>query len=733
MLTRGILRPSVVSMNTVMIRRVSSKTILSQSISSSTSTSTSQVNIRGKATQRIPYKTQIVPSNSRSSLVWKDSLLSYERVKLDAKSKRRLKKKVKELKSLIEVEKGDVSANRFFKALKKLPKPIETSVLYGVSKENIHVLLPKLVYTARHSEVAEVFLLRELDHLMRLKDYETVHAIAKNLVDDNKVPGGLLPENTKDEDSKSVISEEDKMRYKAFIVEFALRTSFIEFAYVFVMENASSFIRQPKIVDDLLTALVFKNPLHEELQLDMAFRLREKFDAKFNDFQAGLILEKIPKNATGALQKKISLDVFHNLKSKNADVFLNTVYKSIAKDFEIDNPAGCAESWLRIKHFYQDIGQHDLRIIAKLLVIFNRNRKYRTIAKELINEIPRNLYSHPSIVGPLLDLARELNRPDLANEVCAGIKPPITRSLLSSLLKLHISFNDSEGSEKVLQEIYKMGGDLSASDYNVIISQLLKQDEFVKAMNIVKSIPVEIADRSYITMINHIVDKAIDNNDTISDINLALIDNLIKNIEQSNIKFVRFWDRLAAVYFKYLVSSKSLSDLLLARQIYYNTFKDYLAKSYIENKPDLKSKYDLSEVAYTTNPFIVEDDDSKGTMYLQATEHSKIVILKTIADAAIRIQNGPILNFAMNNLIHSGLSKTELLLDFSRKYSRVVAKSGVNPRKVRSYQLSPEDRLKDIEKFDALNFLKNRKIFPKIDNKPKLKHNDNDDDDYFIT
>lgn len=89
-------------------------------------------------------------------------------------------------------------------------------------------------------------------------------------------------------------------------------------------------------------------------------------------------------------------------------------------------------------------------------------------------------------------------------------------------------------------------------------------------------------------------------------------------------------------------------------------------------------------------------------IYLRATDGCKVIILKIIADAAIRIGNVEGLTFALNQLGEAGYTKNEIILDYSRKYRKKASQKGFNPRRLRSYELGDDHRFEDIRENDGL-------------------------------
>lgn len=620
---------------------------------------------------------------------------------------------INEFKTTLEKVRGNVSGKSFVNQLKRIPEPLEEPLFHNLSKQTLETIIPKVVKHSHFSNTANLFLLEEMSNLIRVNDLVTITTIAKALVNKRKVPKGSLKTHNDEILAAEVIPDRILSQYYRLILEYAVKSGQYEFGYQLAMDNHKYLSKHRNVLLELIDILLIKNPLQEEIQLFMVNSIRDSYDLKFTENQANIIFEKIPQNSSGFLDKKVTTSVMANLQNDNTDIILNAGYRSILKDAQRNNPGGCHETWLKIKHHRTHIDQHDHKVLAALIKSFTRNRHFRSVAKDIVNELPKSSYSDPLLTSPLIHLSVKLNVPELANAVCATIKPPVTRALLSDLLLLHLSFDDTDGTERVLQEINRIGSELVAEDYAAIVSQLLARKKVDAALKITQGIPLAHAYTPYTILINHYVKQSIKANEKLQPTKLAIIDSLIGNMVNHSGTPRRFWDRLAPIYIKYLVSSDLQKDLQIVKQIYINTFLDFEAKEYLDNGPDIKPKYDLSEVQYTDNPFMTELDDEKGVIYLRATENAKVIILKIIADAAIKIENTDVLNFALMQLKEAGLTRNEVMVDFSRKYQMKVAAKGFNPRKLRSYELSEVDRRNDILQNDVgkMGFIGKHKYF----------------------
>lgn len=604
---------------------------------------------------------------------------------------------------------GEVSGGTIVRCMKKIRRSFSKQPLFhNISNRVARIAMDQLIYHSRFSPHVVPMILYEVISLLKLRDFRMLDTIYSRLERYGKLHQDSFLEKNRYYTKNRVYSPHKDMYYK-WILQYAIKQNQLKIGYEFAIKNVKHLKSDKMVIDELVTAFLMKNPLEEEIQLAKVLNLLKLYELKLTEFQANLIFEKVPEEASGFVEKFISKTVRSHLKNEDTDVLLSIGYRSIMKDSSLNNPAGCHETWLNIKHLRNNIAQHEHKILGVLLRVFNKNKKFRRLAMDIANELPRSSYSDPALTGPLIHLSISMKRPQLANAVCSTIKPPISRELLSDLLVMHLSFGDSEGTERVLHQIKEMDSELNARDYMVIISQLLRRNKFDEALKILKTIPLGCAMISYSTMINHFVKQSISQGDTISPDNLAIIDELIT--KASTVSVDGFWDRLAPMYIKYLVSSGLKADLETAQRIYINTFLDFKAKEYLENHSSLKLNYSLDDTILTTNPFLIEDENQKGLIYLRATDGCKVIILKIIADAAIRIGNVEGLTFALNQLGEAGYTKNEIILDYSRKYRKKASQKGFNPRRLRSYELNDDHRFEDIRENDGLEKLKFLKRF----------------------
>lgn len=538
------------------------------------------------------------------------------------------------------------------------------------------------------------------------KDFEYLNNLINHtgrLIQNTRAHLGHIESHHELEEVKTLEPED----YYVLATEFALNQKLWKICAKFVIRNHTYFKERPEAVNNVIDSLLFKNPTHDELHIDAIIQLVETCKVTLSEHQARMLSEKIPKDASPTLTKKVSSILLLN-SNRTSTVFLSNGYKAIYKDFKANNPAGCAETWLSIKGFYHDISLHDTKVLAVLIIVFSKNKKYREIAKELVNEIPDFMYSDPELISPILDLLGDMNRPDIANTICAQLKPPLSRPMLSTLLKLHVSFDDAEGTEKVLKQIYDVGSELYTGDYVVIVGQLLKKNEFQKALNVVKTIPLEYAEMSYIAMINNIVDQSRRGKTPIPDVHLAIIETLVNKIDGFHKQRFKFWNRLGAVYIKYLCSFRDIERLAIARQIYTNTYLEPEIKQYVRDQDVIRTKFDTTNIEATSNPFAVEKNLER--IILRSDETARLTILKTLADGAFIIRDHKSLDFAIKNMLDLGFTKAEVMLDLTKKYSKVNASKGLNPRRVREDELTPEARARDIAKHDTLRIITSRPL-----------------------
>lgn len=231
-----------------------------------------------------------------------------------------------------------------------------------------------------------------------------------------------------------------------------------------------------------------------------------------------------------------------------------------------------------------------------------------------------------------------------------------SRSCLSSLLKMHLKFNDSTGVDRVLKQIHEIFGQHSQEDFQAIVAHILKHktlDNIVKAVNLVSQVPQNSALLAYGTIINTIVDWQIASNGQFEQKSMHIInDLLIKAHQVDPMHKSTLWTILASLYIKKLVHYKNFRKSNVSKK---ETINLDLAKLIF-----LKSCSNSNQIC-TINPF---NHSSPQNIILRISNKNKIVLLRNIASGAIKGCRKDIFLWCCAELYNSGVAVKELIIDW---------------------------------------------------------------------
>ncbi|GAV48474.1 hypothetical protein ZYGR_0I07710 [Zygosaccharomyces rouxii] len=430
------------------------------------------------------------------------------------------------------------------------------------------------------------------------------------------------------------------------------------------------------LASDIISAMSFQNPRHDQLHLTkflLLIRLFKKHNEQLQltTGQASNISNKaLSMKGSPALTKHILMEVMYNSNNSNMtsrSESITTAYHIIETDFKSRNAAGVFFAWKKIENRYESLADHDPRILYMVLKICMNNKIYKHVCKDIISRLPPEYYSNNSLILPTIItyIVRAGNlqqAQELMDNVNNNILPENvrnvfqTRSCLSSLLKMHLKFNDSQGVDRVLKQIHEVFGEHSQEDFQAIVAHILKNktsDNIVKAVNLVSKIPETKALLAYGTIINTIVDWQIASNGRFDKKSTHIINDLLTKAHQVDPKQKStLWSILASLYIK--------------RLVHYKNFK----KSYDSERETLN--LDLAKLIFlkscsnsgqtcTINPFV---HSSPQNIVLKITNKNKIILLRNIALGAIKGCRKDIFLWCCTELFHGGVPIKELILDW---------------------------------------------------------------------
>ncbi|CCD25782.1 Cbp1p NDAI_0F04640 [Naumovozyma dairenensis CBS 421] len=446
----------------------------------------------------------------------------------------------------------------------------------------------------------------------------------------------------------------------------------------------------PTYQSRLINALSFDNPLYDHIHLIKYLELHKLWADKHLQYTPTPLQTSILSN------KAISLRNSPSLSKTTLELLLDThflpndqlrddqiviAYQLIDENYKLNNASGVFSNWLKIKDHYISITKHDPRIIYKIIKISTQNIIYRTICKEILWQLSPQYYcNNPLLLPAIIDYATEVNSLSLTKEIMNNInlhtKPEnyqvvwFTKRCLSSLLKMHLKFNDSDGVDRVLRQINEKFGKHSQENYQAIISHLLQSQDiqnFAKAMNLVNKFPPETALLSYGTIINRLINWETKSNGNIDTNNsnanilnpMASINELLLKAHKYDPKHLNsLWNIIAALYFKRLLKLTFSVENQSKENDAINTTSLDIAKYIYVNCT--QNSYPWSEI--DSNPF---SNPYPHKVKLKITNSNKFVILRNIAMTAIEQVRQDIFLWCCAELYKNGMSVKELKIHWN--------------------------------------------------------------------
>lgn len=440
----------------------------------------------------------------------------------------------------------------------------------------------------------------------------------------------------------------------------------------------------PKTIHAILQLLFLKNPVLEDLQLNMIYRLLSKYPkVVISEFEVSQILEKLRNYSKLKVTKEMLQLLMERQQGANmtAPTKTHILYELIKIDRKLSNPAGCYMSLVKLMKL-QPLNEIDPRVIAMLLSTFNKNHKFKSISAHIVSKLTD--LTNPLTLDAVLRSLIHSRETTKLNTIMNTLTKNINKTNLSHLLRINLTFANYNNVELIIQRLISQYR-LESHDYLAIIRSLLNKKNFKEALNFSQSIPIPMASGSYLAIIDNIVtarSRAVMNNR-----NLAIIDELCNKMktaaEKEKADIQEFWGALTPIYFKYLLKStydcESLETLI---KIYELSTKEFLLP--------LTTQY---------NPFQIEKHDEFTK--LRILDNSKTVIIKSILDKAIYLKSTKWINWASLNLLELGFSPKELKFDVYRKLdSRLqemkdLESTGLNGKKWKRKFLEKREFMKE--------------------------------------
>ncbi|QLL31279.1 hypothetical protein HG536_0B01410 [Torulaspora globosa] len=464
------------------------------------------------------------------------------------------------------------------------------------------------------------------------------------------------------------------------------------------------------LCQSIISALAFENPRYDHihllkfLELDHLHEIRNT-KMTLTRTQIATICNKALALEHSPILTKSVLDRAMNIELTPISDFRNdkiiAAYHLIERDYAINNAAGVFLTWTTIKNYYTSVEKHDPRIIYKLINIFTHHKAYRKACKELVASLSPYFYSNNALLLPsLIDYATKTNNLSLARELMNNVNKFLDKNntqvvlfskrCLSSMLRMHLKFKDSNGVDRVLKYIQESFGKPSEENLSSIVSHLVEIksfDNLKKAVQLVDSFPTKRALLAYASIINKIVEWQIASDDRFTAASLPVVDKLLRraHIQDPNHKS-SLWNIIASLFIKKIVHHRNFQRKTFSSNLYSKGKKldtanlDLAKLLYLRSK---KTQRDSSMI--DVNPFI---RSSPHKIVLKITDGNRFVILRNIALNAIKGRRKDIFLWCCSELYQHGMPVKELLLDWNMMLDHQMRRASFPERKQIDEKLS---------------------------------------------
>lgn len=360
-------------------------------------------------------------------------------------------------------------------------------------------------------------------------------------------------------------------------IEFQDLTNAIDI-YIWYFRQSTNQDPDYSIATKLLTAIAFSAPNQKGTELVKFLELIQFLRTNKPNFHITETTAVQICNKAMSLQDKTTitkkvldtaLGIEHEQNNTIRNSQVHASYKLISQDYAKNNPAGVWYNWLSIKDHYTTLMKHDSRIIYKIIRIFTKQRAYRPKCKTLIEKMnPEDYINNGILLHAVISFASSTKNLKLASDILKQMAlndDPKTeryvftsRLTLSALLRLHLTFRDSTGVERVLKQINSTHKSLTASDYQSIVDHLLKsgkEKDITKAIIMTQNMKGKACLPSIATIVHHLANFPV-NKKPFTTINIrALSQNILAKASIADPEHKsKLWDIVAAIFVRSLTT-----------------------------------------------------------------------------------------------------------------------------------------------------------------------------------
>lgn len=196
--------------------------------------------------------------------------------------------------------------------------------------------------------------------------------------------------------------------------------------------------------------------------------------------------------------------------SSSAPVPMRTCIDLLMLHLHHESQDRAAYIWNYVSKYYNQLKYAlvDVNTASSLILRLSKYKRTLRYAKILAESVPDEAYSIDGLTEALLVYCARNADMALSQRIYDKLSAPFSLSVLSSFLRLHLSFGDAEGAEKIIKQITAQGGKLDQSDIICISEHLSRAYGTDKAIEFVLKSGGKVPRQKALgTLIKHEVDR----------------------------------------------------------------------------------------------------------------------------------------------------------------------------------------------------------------------------------
>ncbi len=557
---------------------------------------------------------------------------------------------------------------------------IKVTVIDGLSKLLSNGFIKETIYAILimfDLKLIKSIVLQSIKERQNLANTTTaIHSDTESIIDSYETTiYNLLSKIVPKSGLGAALTERDTQPISELLIHICISEGLPLLASSICIKLGSEGMVQQSTLSAVIAALLVSNPKMDKHHLEALMALdQENFPVTLSKIQRKEVME-IALNIVNEHFPKTANVIFNFLNKKLGEgevqaVPVKQVYKLMMQNKRNHNVSGMWLQWNKIKSYYPDISFHDPGILSALIGELSKSKAYRDSAKTIVDQLPLSLYTHPGMSEALLIYAARQKDVEFASVVCQQLTLPLSRNVLGALLYLHLSFDDSEGAERVLSEIFRQGSTLQSSEFGMLTRSLLQKDQLEQAIALSKSVDPVIE----ITGLTHIVQYLLEKHKDIYFIKIpmnerVLMREMVLKISKSEIRKER--DNITVMLLNDLARRRGC----ISAQLFYN---------YILIPGNQHKLKDLKSIERKISKTVEFYEYSKYNLNISTSE--RIFAIKVIGDFALSEKNREIFLWSAKQLNKLGLTKNQISFDWVKRFTKEIIESRVSDSKSKEDQ-----------------------------------------------